>query len=154
MSDENVLTIAHQDGPQSLKLTNGGYCIDDGRLAISIETENPDPEGWPPCALFCLYDCELKGELSVGDTFECEGGMFADDADEEGATQARAYFSFHAEEVYVKWTITEIRGDSVVFQFEAKHDDTDYYDERAEECPTKGVFVLASKSLDELWIPG
>lgn len=150
---ENVLTINHQDGLETLLLTKGGYAIDDGKLAISIETENVDDEGWPPCALFCIYNCPISGDLSVGDTFECEGGMFADDAEVEGAKMANAYFTFHAEEVFVRWTVTDVCDGSVVFRLEAKHDDTDYYDDRAQECPTNGTFVLTPKPKSELWIP-
>jgi hypothetical protein len=153
MDDENTLRIAHQDGPQTLRLEKGGFCIDKGRLAISIETENVNAEGWPPVALFCIHNCPVGREPRVGDVFECAGGMFADDADDDAATHAAAYFSFHAEQVYVKFTVTEIRDGSVLFGFEAKHGDTDYYDERAKECPTAGMFLLSPKPLNELWIP-
>ena len=134
-------------------MTKGGYSIQDGRLAISLETENSNDEGWPPVALFCIHNHRLDGEPRVGDTFECNGGMLAHDADDENATHAAAYFSFHAEEVYLRFTVTENRHDSLVFDFIARHDDTDYYDDRAEERRTAGTFVLSRKPMKELWIP-
>jgi hypothetical protein len=153
MDEENTLRIAHQDGPQTLRLEKGGYSIDKGRLAISIETENVNAEGWPPVALFCIHNCPLERELRVGDVFECAGGMCSDDTDNDEVTHAAAYFTFHADEVYVRFTVTDIRDNSILFGFEAKHGDTDYYDERAKKSPTTGVFRLSPKPFKDLWIP-
>lgn len=155
MSEENILTIAHQDGPQSLRLKKGGYCIKNGRIAISIDTENVDPDGWPPVALFCIHNHPIDNDLRAGDIFECNGGMWAEDADGEEATNANAnaYFTFHAEEVYVKFSVKQVRSDAVVFDFQAKHEDTDYYNERAKKCPTAGRFILKPTQFRHFWIP-
>lgn len=153
MAEENTLKLAHQNGPQTLRLEKGGYSLENGRLAISLETENIDPEGWPPVALFCIYNYPMDRKLRVGDVFECEGGMDAEDAEDEEAAHAAAYFSFHAVEVYVKFTVVESRKGAILFDFEAKHDDTDYYDDRAAKCLTAGTFLLAPKPAKDLWIP-
>ena len=134
-------------------LTRGGYCVERGRLAISIETENADGDGWPPNALFCIHGIPLDRDPRVGDVFECHGGLMADDADDPDAAHAAAYFSFHAEEVFVRFEVVEARPGSLVFSFRAEHDDTDSYDERAERCPTSGTFVLPRRPLADLWIP-
>ncbi|QDT71674.1 hypothetical protein I41_08340 [Lacipirellula limnantheis] len=153
MAYENILTVGHQDGLQSLRLTKGGYCCEDNRLAISIETENTNDDGWPPVALFCIYNHPLDRDPCAGDVFECNGGMFAEDADDADVTHAAAYFTFHAEEVYVQFTVIEVRQDTLVVDFRAKHDDTAYYDAQAKECPTSGTFVLSRQPLKNLWIP-
>ena len=148
--EENVLAISHQDGLKRFRLKKGGYCIESGFLSISVKTENIDPEDFPPVANICIVDHPLSRETQVGDFFECEGGMDNDDA---GGASAFGYFAFHAEEIHVKWTVVEVRSHSTVFRLEARHDDVQYYDDRAQECQTSGVFALAETRRSDLWIP-
>jgi hypothetical protein len=153
MPELNHLLISHQDGDQVFKLETGGYSIKEGKLAISIQAENVDEEGFPDCAYICIHNHPVVDKIQVGDVFECNGGMFAEDADQPDSIKANAYFTFHAEELYVKWTVIKVDKEIIRFSLAARHDDVDYYDSRAEECPTSGIFDLSLKELSELWIP-
>ncbi|MDX1963414.1 MAG: hypothetical protein SFX18_09690 [Pirellulales bacterium] len=155
---ENTLEMLHQDGVLTFKLVKGGYCIDDNYLSIFAKCKNIDSDSYPDIAWFQIRHCSINGSLMVGSCFACEGGLLIDEAefDEEELTleltpTASAYFGFHPQFVNLKFTVTEIRGTTIVFKLEAEHDDTNYYDSRAKPCTSRGVFVLNTISSKELW---
>ena len=147
-----TMVISHQDGDLVYKLERGGYCITDRTISISVETTAIAEEQFPDCALICLERHPLDLPLKAGDVFNWKGGMFGDL--DSSLTKAHGYFTFHAEEITVTWTVEAVEIEAIIFLLEATHDDVDYYDERAKRTPTRGRFRLTSKALEELWIPG
>ena len=146
----NILKIDHQDGIIEFSLTNGGYSIENNCISISIETDSIDEDAFPPCANICIVNHPIKDALRVGDSFEFSGGM---NRDPDEAIKACGYFTFHADHIFVKWTVVSIDKEHVVFRLESNHDDVNYYDSRAKQCPTNGQFSLSLKKRSALWIP-
>jgi hypothetical protein len=146
----NTLTIAHQNGDQHFGLDEGGYAIDGAGITISVLTDNLAQDGYPHHAHFCISGHPLEHELRAGDRFTCQGGL---DLDPSAAIKAFAYFGFHADTVFVAWTIVAVREGEIEVELESRHDDVDYYDDRAEPTPTLGRFILGVKPRAELWVP-
>lgn len=153
LSKENQLTILHQDGDVTFDLIKGGYCLENGSLTISIETERADKEGFPDCALFCISDHPVSGALKPGDSFTGENCDTGIDISRTASAEAFAYFEFHALNVHTIWTVVSIDKDDIRFSLLARHDDVDYYDQRAKPTPTRGEFTLSPRLRSELWNP-
>ena len=149
----NSLVIDHQDGALTFKLAKGGFFIKEGRLTISVETEATDDEQFPDCALFCLEGHKLSEDFKVGDSFEAERTLADAFGEHENLPMAHAYFTFHAEEVRLQFTVDEVREGEIVVSLEATHDDVDHYDEKAKITPTKGKFALKQAAKEDLWVP-
>jgi len=145
------MVVAHQDGDLLYKLKRGGYCVAGDTISISVETAATKKDQFPDCALIALERHPLKHPLQAGAVFKCKGGMF--DNPDDGFPKAHGYFTFHAEEISVRWIVQDIEADAVVFSLEASHDDVDYYDGRAKRTPTRGLFKLTRKPMSKLWIP-
>jgi hypothetical protein len=146
-----TMVIAHQDEDLSYIFKQGGYCIADGAITIAVETQATKDEQDPDCAFITLERYPLKTPIAAGDIFQCKGGM-ADNVD--GIfPRAYGYFTFHAEEISVYWTVRSVEADVLVFELEAEHDDVNYYDDRSKRTPTRGLFKLAPQPISELWIP-
>jgi hypothetical protein len=148
--DENTLVIHHQDGELAYWLEQGGYNLKSGHIRISVRTKAVGDDQFPDCALFCVDDHPVSLPLSVGDVFEANSDWLETDAD---GPCAYAYFTFHAEDVSVKWTAKEVAESNVLFALEARHDDINYYGDRAKPTLTEGLFRLEPKSPAELWSP-
>ncbi len=153
MPELNHLLIPHQDGDQVMALRSGGYAIYEDRLAISIETENVDPQGFPNVAHICSFHHNVADGLKSGDRFTCEGGMAAASADDPEAVKAFGFFVFHAERLDLTWTVVDVAEDRITVELSAIHDDINGDSSRVSERPTTGTFTLSAKDPDELWIP-
>ena len=151
--EEGSLTIAHQDGPLLYRLKSGGYSREGGKLTISIDTEATDDEQFPPCAMLCSENHPIEAAFRVGDRFEACRTLDDMWGDEIVGPMAYGYFTFHAEEIAISWVVREVKGGEVVFEVVAEHDDVNYYDDRAESTPTRGLFRLSEKPRSELWVP-
>ena len=150
MKEMNTLTIQHQDGDLVYRLDRGGYAVEEGTITISVETLPVEEDQFPERALFSLVDAPIDGALRMGMSFHARS-ISGDPT--EGAGDANAYFSSHADDVTLRWTVREATPDHAVFELECVHDDVDYYDERARPTTTTGLFRLAHHSRDQLWAP-
>ena len=156
MEDElGVLSVRHGERPVQMKMTEGGYAIQDDRITISVsaevDEETADDDAYPHHGCICIEGAPLDGALKEGDVFEHTGGMMENDYDE--LPRAHGYFGFHVEEIRVKWTVLSVSDDVCRFALEAFHDDVDYYDERAKPHPSTGTFDLPRSAEDDLWVP-
>src|SRR5258708_3482083 len=134
LPEVNTLLIAHQDGGLVFRLQQGGFCLSENTITISVETEPVGNVEFPECALLCLEGYPLTGPLRVGDAFEHQGGF--EHNSNSRLPRAHAYFCFHALTVFIRCTVQAIKRDSVVFALEALHDDVAYYDKRSKPSPT------------------
>lgn len=135
----------------SFLVTDGGYAIARGVLAIAIETENLDAESEPAGVQIASAGHPLPGgRLRVGQVFACSGGA-SQDPDEP--LQAHGWFGFHAERVEVQWTVVALREDGIEFVLEASHDDLDDDAGGTIAGVTQGRFLLSCKPRAELWSP-
>lgn len=146
----DALTIHHQDGDLTYRLKFGGYAMHDGAITVSVETIAILEDQFPDCAFIALIDASLSGDLREGMVLQARstGGEPV-----ERTGIPNAYFTFHAVEVTIRWTVREVRSDRVVFGLDAEHDDVVYYDQRARPTITTGLFALSRRSRDELWAP-
>lgn len=147
----DTLTIHHQDGALVHRMTRGGYCVRDGTLTVSVEAAAVMEDQFPERVLFALVDAPLRGDLRAGMAFEAR--TIAGET-VEGRGIANAYFTFHADDVFLRWTVREVATAHTVFALDARHDDVEYYDEKARRTASEGVFALSPRPRTELWIPG
>jgi len=155
---ENQVEVFHKDGNIIFRLSEGGYCIKDGKLAASIETERLDGGDFPACANFCIFDFPVLDGLKVGTTFKYKRsrnifGEINELYEFEDKPKAHAYFQFHVSEIEATWTILDIKDDEILFSLEALHDDIDAYAEHSKPAQTRGLFRLRPVNISELWIP-
>lgn len=146
----DTLTIQHQDGDIVYRLERGGYAVDGGAITVSVETVPLLEDGFPENAKFSLADVPIGEELREGRTLHARS---LGDETVEGRGVARAYFSSHADDVALRWTVRQVAADQAVFALHAEHDDVDYYDERARRTTTTGLFTLARRPRRDLWAP-
>lgn len=146
------LTIHHQDGDCVCRMIAGGYRIEDGLLAVSVETQNTGgSHDHIELVSFSFVDHPIRAALAVGDTFEATGPPEWWRLD--GTPTAFGYFGVHAMDVVVRATVIEVGDGWVEFGIEAEHDDINYYNELAKRTTTTGRFRLPPAPPGLLWIP-
>ena len=158
MPSENQIEVHGHQGKLLFDVIKGGYCIHEGKLAVSVEGERLEDGEFPTCAYFCIFDFPVSENLKVGDNLVYERPknslyQFYDLYEFEDQPKAHAYFGFHVAYIQTIWAITKIEGDEIWFSMEAIHDDIDQYDGKARTMPTCGTFRLQPRSIAELWIP-
>ena len=151
----NTLQIEHQDKKLSYRLTNGGYAFDEENISISVSTEAVNDEQHPRDACIALEQYPIAIPLKSGAVLECNGGRLNhfDHELNHVLTKGHGYFGFHAEEIFMRWSVISIGWKYLTVGLEATHDDVNYYDEHAKRTPTRGMFRLEKKQVSELWFP-
>jgi hypothetical protein len=166
----NQLIVQTPKGPVHLDLTDGGYCVEDGRLTLAIETnytvdetpiselDDDDDENdggiWPYTGSLAIANMPVDGgALAIGQTYYLHGGMLHNDIFDPDAPAAYGYFTFHVESVEISVTIRDVHSDQIVVDLKAATEDVDSYDEDAKDSNMAGTFELKARPLAELWIP-
>jgi hypothetical protein len=151
----NRLNSVHQDGPQEWILEEGGYCISNGLINISIETKSVNQGSDRPdkCLLICLEKHEFPGEFKVRQIFGCLGGMTSNKGKKKTECKAWGYAGPHFEKMDVKFQVDQVNGEEITFLVEAIHDDLRYNGPKGKETVTTGIVRLGPATKVSLWNP-
>jgi len=149
----NTLSIEGATTIPTLKKREGGYSLKRGKITISVSTHLGDQQRKkgvrPTDANICIANAAASEPLQVGDVFEHTGGML-DDTDKSHLA-ASGYFGFHAERVWVRWVIVDLKPSSVVFSVEAKYGGDPLSSDGVDERTCRGLFDLAPRKRSRLW---
>src|SRR5947209_19564612 len=106
-------------------MTKGGYAFEDNRVSIAIETE-AEHAGFPNWACFYLANYPLD-RACLKDGLKLRFKDNHDDAWDEKATHANAYFEFSSEIVDLAIEIVRVEPKMMTVRLSAVTDDIDYY---------------------------
>lgn len=144
MGADGIFVLHHQDGEMAYRFAKGGYALQDGSLALSVETRAVDPETYPERFLIAVEGQRVKA------AFE-EVHFETSSASDRPAVYV--YVNFHAEDVQAKFQVTRLSDWKVSVLIDAVCEDVNYYDDKANPNAFRGRVELERKQLDKLWIP-
>ena len=140
-----MFVLDHQDGKFEYAVDQSGFCVEDGKLFISIQCTAMEEDTFPDGYFFAIAypaPSELGPQIiNIRSSRDDESpGVFV-------------YTTFHAGQVDARLVIKAATSDWIDIDLRVVTEDVIYYDERAKKTPFHGSCRLAAITRESLWLP-
>ena len=140
-----MFVLDHQDGKFEYAVDRSGFCVENGKLFISIQCTAIEEDTFPDSYDFAIA-CPTPGQL-VPQIINIQSS-----ADDE-PPGVFVYTTFHASHVDATLVINVVTSAWIDIDLRVVTEDVVYYNEQAKRTPFHGSCRLAATTRESLWLP-
>jgi hypothetical protein len=142
-----VFVLDHQDGQFEYALERSGFCVEDGKLFISIECRAIKEDTFPDSYHFAI------GAYPMPSAVEPQIINLQTSLDDDESPSVAVYTTFHASQVDARLEVKAATSAWMDIDLRVVTEDVNYYDDRAKRTPFHGSCRLMATTRESLWLP-